>query len=274
MGLGSVPVTSVFTGNVMYGSAVFQEMAGKALVNSFLANATKTYGARFVFTFNLYPYFDPNWKLDSGSDDQCKASLDSAMCWNSPSCTVPSNVAMARRKAAQLTGNGGSKIWVGETGWSSPKATTLTTSMAQCPAWSSSNALRRFYDGFLQWNMAGEGAPDHAFYFAAHDSMNFGIAEHFGLIGDCSDQACKLVSANYTVPALAPPAGTHTGKPVHKHQIEHMPWIIIACLAAAALSLVTFVAARARHRRQEKARGCFAAQQQDSVNMSESSTAA
>uniref|UniRef100_A0A7S2M1Q4 Uncharacterized protein n=1 Tax=Zooxanthella nutricula TaxID=1333877 RepID=A0A7S2M1Q4_9DINO len=266
MGLGSVPVTSVFTGNVMYGSAVFQEMAGKALVNSFLANATKTYGARFVFTFNLYPYFDPNWKLDSGSDDQCKASLDSAMCWNSPSCTVPSNVAMARRKAAQLTGNGGSKIWVGETGWSSPKATTLTTSMAQCPAWSSSNALRRFYDGFLQWNMAGEGAPDHAFYFAARDSLNFGIVEHFGLIGDCMDQACKLVSANYTVPPLEPPAG------------RHMAWMSIGCVAAGALSLVTlvaaYIAARARQRRQAKARGWLTAQEQDSVAMSESSTAA
>jgi len=34
--------------------------------------------------------------------------------------------------------------------------------------------------------------PDHVFYFAARDSFNFGVTEHFGLIETCADTQCKL----------------------------------------------------------------------------------
>ena len=58
MGFGSVKLTAVFTGTAL-GGYPFLEDPKQALVSSFLRNATTTYGRRFAFTFNFYPYFDP-----------------------------------------------------------------------------------------------------------------------------------------------------------------------------------------------------------------------
>jgi hypothetical protein len=59
MGMENVPVTSVFTGAALAGDGTettpFMEEPGKALVTTFLRNATKAYGWRYAFTWNLYP---------------------------------------------------------------------------------------------------------------------------------------------------------------------------------------------------------------------------
>jgi len=198
MGFSNVPVTSVFTGQALAGNP-FYELPGKARVNTFLEQASSLYGSRFVFTWNFYPYFDPNQPLDLGTTDQCEASLAAATCWGE-NCFMPSQMRQARMKMKQLTGKADDTMWVGETGWSSPMSDSLKTLMNRCPAWSSMQTFQKFYRGFLEWDLSiggGMQPPDHAFWFTMRDSINFGEGEHFGLIAKCDDPACKVTSAGF-----------------------------------------------------------------------------
>jgi hypothetical protein len=194
MGFQKVPVTSVFGGFTLtpYPGFPFYNDP-KAMVSDFFSSCYKAYKDRFVFTFNLYPYFDPNLELDP--DGGCKTALSTCDCWT-PACNVPMTALACRQKIRELTGGDG-VLWLGETGWSSPFATTLNTNMNTCEEWSSTATLKQFYGGFLTWDLSEEeGSPDHVFYFAAHDSVNFGVGEHFGLLGQCQDERCKLHSEN------------------------------------------------------------------------------
>mmetsp|Transcript_4434 Transcript_4434/g.10612 ORF Transcript_4434/g.10612 Transcript_4434/m.10612 type:complete len:346 (-) Transcript_4434:276-1313(-) len=202
LGLQSVPVTTVFTGAVLSGGTPFWEIPGFALVNSFFKNATDTYGHRFVFTFNFYPYFDPNFPMDVNSSDKCESSLAKAQSFenNGYGPSVPMMTKLAREAVQQLTGSNDYLVWIGETGWSSPSADSLGTSMKNCQLWSSDAALRSYYEGFLQWDLEEGGdpsVPDHAFYFTARDSDNFGIEEHFGLLASCHEHRCKIRSPGF-----------------------------------------------------------------------------
>mmetsp|Transcript_154821 Transcript_154821/g.475712 ORF Transcript_154821/g.475712 Transcript_154821/m.475712 type:complete len:307 (-) Transcript_154821:33-953(-) len=196
-----VPVTAVFSAAAL-GGWPFQEQPGKALVTSFLRNASEKYGkSRFVFTFNHYSYFDDNLKLDPGSYGNCTRALGVADCWDRR-CMPPRSMADARRKIYNLTGETDYRYWVGETGWSYPRPDTLGTHMAACSAWSDMPAFERFYRGFLDWDMSipGERPPDHVFYFSVRTSLNFGKPEYFGLIDQCSNTTCKIKSNIYAEP--------------------------------------------------------------------------
>lgn len=163
LGFGSVSITSVFTGMGLAGEP-FYELPGKARVSSFLGNATGAYGGRFAFTWNWYPYFEPNMRVDAGSEG-CEGSLRAAGCWGS-GCVVPAQLRHARAKVEALTGRRDALMWVGETGWSTPASSSLVTEMRRCAEWSSAETFRRFYKGFLEWDMdIGGGAkpPDHVF---------------------------------------------------------------------------------------------------------------
>jgi len=202
LGFGSVPVTSVFTGLGLAGNPFYE--IPQARVKTFLTNATKLYGDRFVFTFNFYPYFDPSQRLDPGTSDQCTQALARASCWGEQ-CGVSLHMRQARMKIRTLLGKDGT-MWVGETGWSSPVSSSLTTNVKACPAWSSLATMESFYRGFLEWDLSIGGGEkvDHAFWFTMRDSSNFGKEEHFGLISTCDDPACKIKSesfqaANYTL---------------------------------------------------------------------------
>eukprot|EP00440_Ansanella_granifera_P012644 gb/GFBE01013739.1/.p1 GENE.gb/GFBE01013739.1/~~gb/GFBE01013739.1/.p1 ORF type:complete len:907 (+),score=157.69 gb/GFBE01013739.1/:1-2721(+) len=193
MGFQSVPITSVFTGYAMVGSPFFEE-PGKGLVNSFLKNATAKFGRRFVWTWNLYPYFDPNLHPDKGTEDQCNDALAHTSCWHTE-CNVPITLRLARNKMHELTGNHDDTLWLGETGWSTPMSDSLKTRMKPCEAWSSRDTFENFYKGFLSWDLeigGGMRPPDHAFWFTLRDSINFGSWEHFGLIEACNEPRCKL----------------------------------------------------------------------------------
>jgi len=205
MGFADVAVTSVFGGLALAGVTnhpFFEDP--RAMVNSFLLNATRRYGRRYVFTINLYPYFDPANMLDPGTVDQCSLALALATCLDSSSCSVPASATRAREKMAELTGWHNGELWVGETGWSSLLSSSLATQMARCQAWSSIESFRTFYEAFLKWDLVrthgSQDPPDHIFYFTIRDSMNFGVQEHFGLLEECSDPRCKLRSSDYTVP--------------------------------------------------------------------------
>lgn len=192
-GFGDVPLTSVFGGYILSGSP-FVDTPG-AMVQTFFKEAIKKFGTRWVFTINVYPYFAPNNALDPGTTDQCSASLDTDWCFKK-GCNLPDTVALMRKKTTMLVGRD-STLWVGETGWSSPQASTLTGAMTGCPDFSSQNSLKNYYKNFLRWTLDisdDVDGPDHVFYFTARDSGNFGVGEHFGLIADCDATACRLQS--------------------------------------------------------------------------------
>lgn len=208
MGFGHIPVTTVFTAKVLYTGYPFSNTED-ARVKDFLANATSKYGRRYAFTFNIYPYLDPELQMDPGGNGTCNQAMNHVLCWNRPDCAAPNTMRRARRRMEALTGRPDYTFWIGEIGWSSPVADTLSTAMRQCKAFSSVEALSTFYGGFLRWDLSlGSEAgkvvrpPDHVFYFTLRDAMNFGQQEHFGLLTTCEDPDCKVISANWTSPTV------------------------------------------------------------------------
>ncbi|CAJ1376900.1 unnamed protein product [Effrenium voratum] len=176
------------------------EKADQGLINTFLKNAYQKYGRRYAFTFNVYPYFDPGVHLNPGSTDQCSLDLPRVICWEGSTCLGPNIMAAARRQISRMTGRLDDLFWIGEIGWSSPKASALGTAMAECEQFSSLDTFKTFYNGFLQWNLDVPGSlpgPDHAFYFTLRDALNFGKQEHFGLITSCESLACKIAKPDF-----------------------------------------------------------------------------
>lgn len=64
-------------------------------------------------------------------------------------------------------------------------------------------SFQNFYRGFLNWGLdagADVRPADHAFYFSAHDSNQFGDTEHLGLMGNCGEQTCKIQAKDLDPP--------------------------------------------------------------------------
>jgi len=168
-------------------------------MNSLLVNLTSAYGSRFVFSLNIYPYFDELGNRMDPDGHRCLRTVYEDVSFNSgPGRELDSKfVATARvfrRKMTKLTMNPESLFWVGEYGWSHPRATTLQDPMASCKDFNSLEALASSYTGFLAWNMSlpEERPPDHAFYFTVRDSFNVKKPEYFGLVEACGSPWCKL----------------------------------------------------------------------------------
>eukprot|EP00933_Yihiella_yeosuensis_P020140 TRINITY_DN16226_c0_g1_i1.p1 TRINITY_DN16226_c0_g1~~TRINITY_DN16226_c0_g1_i1.p1 ORF type:complete len:918 (+),score=126.64 TRINITY_DN16226_c0_g1_i1:81-2756(+) len=198
----SVQVTSVFGGLALAGNKTvpFLETPGKALVNSFFLNVTQRYGQRYAFTWTVYPYFDPNEKLDVGTTDQCTDSLARSLCF-ATTCDAPKSMNWIRTKMERLPGvSSSTTLWIGETGWSSSGAPN--SDMKNCPAWSSNESLKEYYKNFLAWdlNLPSKAPPDQVFYFTVRNALNFGYSEHFGLVDQCFMSQCKIHSAGYQPP--------------------------------------------------------------------------
>lgn len=200
-GFNQVPVTSVWSAVIMGGNPWLQNSA-KVTGATFFREVVKTYGSRFVFSFNIYPYFDPSNKIDEGTTNKCEASLKGKDCFSEKKGKCITNVmaANARKKMNQhLRGMGKDakvyKLWIGESGWSYPTSATTQWWMKKCYAWNSKQTFQKIYDSWLTWDLStqtGVQAADHAFYFTMRDAFNFGKEEHFGLIGGCKDTKCKL----------------------------------------------------------------------------------
>merc|ERR1712232_1385923 len=132
-----------------------------------------------------------------GQNVNCK-SLAFASCIGTGNCLVDAIGVACREKMHKLTGNPDDLFWVGETGWSSPMATTLPAtnpSTADCPPWSAKGTFQSFYQNFLVWDLTfkkGGRGPDHVFYFTMRDSRAFGESEYFGLVETCEATDCKL----------------------------------------------------------------------------------
>eukprot|EP00439_Symbiodinium_sp_Y106_P052235 s451_g6.t9 len=187
-------VTSVFTASVLTGSAIvpFTEKPSEALVNTFLRNAIRKYGKRYAFTFNVYPYFDPNIHLNPGTVDKCNLDLPRVICWDKPTCLGPNIMASARKQMHYLTNRWDDLFWIGFviTGQTLVRVTI------------------HIRNGFLEWDLTlpgGVPAPDHIFYFTLRDSLNFGKQEHFGLLTSCYSLGCKIATPSFRPQSCALP---------------------------------------------------------------------
>jgi hypothetical protein len=200
---GQIPVTTVLSEYSLAGKP-FVDDPSKAMVNTFLSQMTAKHHQRFVFSFNNYPYFDlSNQYLN------LTAALDRDTCFNKDSCLFADVTKTFRGRMQTLTNRADYKLWIGETGWSSPTAQTLPAPMNKWPEYSNVAALRRTYQNFLSWDMTIDGlkGPDHVFYFAMRDAPAFGgIMEGFGLIGNelgdqhlCQETKCKIQSTSSVI---------------------------------------------------------------------------
>lgn len=244
MGFRHVPVTTVLTGASLADFPFID--TPQARVSSFLRNTSETYGHRFAYTLNFYPYFDGSFKLDEGTKQNCSVALSTAACFGG-SCQVPQSANLTRQRIRNITGDSRSPFWMGETGWSSPMANSLNTAMTSCPEWSSDHVFRRFYQGFLEWEFdeGDELAPDHVFYFDIRDSSQFGVTESFGLVENCSTAVCKIRSPNFT----------HPGD--FKAKKRELPWLALAWAVFGVCLLTALFCAciTVRIRRANKLRG-------------------
>eukprot|EP00928_Gymnodinium_smaydae_P017741 TRINITY_DN16786_c0_g1_i1.p1 TRINITY_DN16786_c0_g1~~TRINITY_DN16786_c0_g1_i1.p1 ORF type:complete len:416 (-),score=57.35 TRINITY_DN16786_c0_g1_i1:129-1376(-) len=193
-GFENIPVTTVFTAGVVWdtGGLPFKDTR-EMKVNTFFKRVLDAGIKDWVFTFNFYPYFDPSLQLDPDGE-HCEGALATCRCFDKPSCATFISMAQARRQLKMLTGNDNDRFWVGELGWSAPLASTLTTAMKYCKEFSGYRMFYDYYREFLAWDLTipSYAAPEHVFYFSVRDSHNFGMKEHFGLIGKCKEAQCKL----------------------------------------------------------------------------------
>jgi len=215
-GFDNVPVTSAF-GEAIFGAWPFRNDK-HAMVLDFVKEVLAKYGARWVYSINVYPYFDPKMVLDPGTTDKCTASLQKALCWSDPKrCSLAGTVKTMRDRMRNVSTEN-TVLWITETGWSTPIASSLSEQpMSKCPAFSSYASFQKYYSGFLSWDMrvSGEQGADHVFYSAARDSPdNFGQSGHFGLMSSCESAQCKL-QQDYIgpLPAPTPPPSPPTPTP-------------------------------------------------------------
>jgi len=200
-GFENIPVTSVFTGGVIWDSGKTPYVDTKnASVNTFFKEIRESGEKHWVFTFNFYPYFDPTLKMDLDGK-HCTNAISSCSCFDKTTCLNLVQIIQARKKLKRLTGNDDDRFWIGELGWSAPAADTLSGPMMSCAAFSSYPTLRDYYANFLKWDLdvgRNYAPPEHVFYFTMRDSSNFGKKEYFGLIETCGSSQCKLTNERVT----------------------------------------------------------------------------
>lgn len=197
-GFDDLPLTSVWGEYVLAGEPFVETPESRVL--TFLRNVTDLVGDRFVFTVNIYPYFDTSIGLDDGRKHHCSHAIEFCTAVNKPGGYLQVLSSVVRQRVTALTGSDTAKVWIGETGWSFPKSSTLDGPMQNCTDFSSQETFKTFYSNFLDWDLSvgsyQHGAevrgPDHIFYFTLRDSIQFGVTEHFGLIEGCESTKCKL----------------------------------------------------------------------------------
>jgi len=224
MGYADIPITSIFGGFALTGNTSTFLDAPMAQVNPFLSTVYSEYKDRFIFGFNLYPYFDPKLKLDKNTDDQCEGTLSSTLCWDAE-CNLPQQIAVARQKITKLTGNPNHRFWLTEVGWSTKYSQSLKSRMKKCKQFSTPKSALTFYKGFLSWNMSISKPseplvpPERAFWFSMRDSPQLGFLEHFGLVEKCNDAYCKEVEDVHalTIPEAPPGYVPEESQYSHRH---------------------------------------------------------
>jgi len=231
-----LPMTTVMTTAVLFSEDNSWTPQSMKMVDGRLPNTLDIQGLfrvlfstvpaeRFVFTFNIYPYFVPCPPVVSESCDEFKRD---ALCFDDPSrCITLKTAAGARyalRKFAQQVAGESDRplrMWIGEVGWSSPKADSLNADICrqwntkECKGWSNLEMMAQYYSAFMNWDLnigGGLEPPERAFYFTIRDSFNFKSAEHFGLCGSAPKSEGDLSSACANRTAKFTPSVAETAK--------------------------------------------------------------
>merc|ERR1719235_1265253 len=157
---GQTSITTVLSEYSLAGSP-FVDDPSKAMVNTLLKAVTTQYKSRFVFSLNNYPYFDSaNQYLQPDvaiKRDTC--FVDSNVSAGIP-CLFPDVTKTFRKRMGLLVAPESAesyKLWVAETGWSSPVSKTLPAPMSGWADFSSPAAFRSAYANFLNWDMTLNG---------------------------------------------------------------------------------------------------------------------
>ncbi|CAJ1389325.1 unnamed protein product [Effrenium voratum] len=191
-GFQDVTLTTVMGGYVLGGSPfVNSETAG---VLDFFQKINRDFGTRWAWSWNTYPYFDPHIVMDEGIFHTCNKAMMAAINF-APSSMLPGQLRELRTRMQMVTGRPDDTMWLTETGWSYPRASTLRTNMQNCTEWSTKEAFALYYQGFLEWDLSlgpNVHGIDHAFFFTLRDAINFGDKENFGLIRSCGSRGCKM----------------------------------------------------------------------------------
>lgn len=191
-GFEDVTLTTVMGGFVLGGSPFVNTK--EAGVLDFFKKIYANFGRRWAWSWNTYPYFDPHIVMDEGPWHTCSKAMMAAINF-APSSMLPGQLRELRTRMQQVTGNMDDTMWLTETGWSYPRASTLSTVMRNCAEWSTNEAFALYYQGFLEWDLSlgpNVRGLDHAFFFTLRDSINFGDKENFGLIRSCKSRGCKM----------------------------------------------------------------------------------
>jgi len=191
-GFSDVKLTTVMGGFILGGEPFVNTREARVL--DFFTKINADFGRRWAWSFNTYPYFDPHIFMDPGPFHTCSHAMMAAINF-AASSMLPTQLRVLRGRIQAVTGRPDDVMWLTETGWSYPRATTLSTVMKHCKEWSTVEALSLYYQAFLEWDLSlGQGVEpvDHAFYFTLRDAVNFGEKENFGLIHGCSSRGCKL----------------------------------------------------------------------------------
>eukprot|EP00439_Symbiodinium_sp_Y106_P064202 s321_g10.t1 len=98
-------------------------------VADFFRYVSGRYGRRWVYTWNVYPYFDPNVQVNPADPAACGKVLYAAQSFAVDGMITTQLRSLRASTQADVT-------WLGETGWSFPQATTLHTPMSACPGFS------------------------------------------------------------------------------------------------------------------------------------------
>lgn len=163
-GFADVRLTTVMGGFVLGGQPFVNTK--EARVHEFFKKINANFGRRWAWSWNTYPYFDPHIVMDEGPWHTCSKAMMAAINF-APSSMLPGQLRALRTRMQQVTGNGDDTMWLTETGWSYPRASTLSTVMRNCAEWSTSEAFALYYQGFLEWDL-GLGPNvrglDHAFF--------------------------------------------------------------------------------------------------------------
>jgi len=193
VGEPNLPVTSVFTGEVIWSGADTKRLRVREYFKNVLGGGHLPALNSFVFTMNYYPYFDPSNKMDADGK-HCHAAVAKSKCFDSASCLTILNIVQTRTYLQAFNGTENARLWIGELGWSSPKPDGFASPVAECDEFDGYPMLYDYYRNYLAWDLTHPGGlePEVVFYFTMRDSNNFGHPEHFGLIETCKDSACKL----------------------------------------------------------------------------------
>jgi len=207
----NILLTSVWTAGFAHSGTGFNppfaEFPGRAMVRTFVQDAYKAYGKRWVWTFNPYPIWASGLQPDAGHADQCNKAI---ALTKGP--IAHDMIAYTRRAIKWVTQGDDDLLWAGEYGWSSPASDGMGGSIFRCKNYTSLQTFTGYYEHFLQWDLTLSEATkpedrtlrgvDRAFFFAMRDADNGAAQEHFGLVKKCGDTKCKIINPIAESPSI------------------------------------------------------------------------